>query len=216
VSKTITSFDLVLATPPKGASLFGWLCDELRSAILDGRLRRGTRLPSTRELARCSGVSRGTVVTAFDQLHSEGYLEGKTGSGTCVNSLLPEDLLHARRAVERPVCPKRSSKSLSQYARRLPVVPQTQARPARAFRAAEAGLDAFPLNLWAKISSRCLRRATRSLLSDADPCGYRPLREAISDYLGTARGVRCTSEQVIVVAGIQQALACLIHQNRES
>jgi len=95
---------------------------------------------------------------------------------------------------------------LSRYAQRLPLSGETTYRPPRAFRAAEAGLDTFPLDLWAQISSRRLRRATRSLLTDADPCGYRPLREAIADYLGTARGVKCRADQVIIGAGIQEAL----------
>ena len=206
VAKTATAFDLVLGARTSGARVSRWLCDELRSAILNGRLRRGRRLPSTRELARCFSVSRGTVVTAFEQLHAEGYLESKTGRGTYVNTLLPEDLLHPQKTAGKRVTLKNSPKLLSRYAQRLPLLPPFQSRPARAFRAAEAGLDVFPLTLWAQISSRRLRRATRSLLSDADPCGYRPLREAIADYLGTARGLRCTSDQVIVVAGIQQGL----------
>lgn len=97
MTKTAMCFDLALAAPKPGAVLFRWLCDEIRAAILDGRLKRGTRLPSTRELARRYGLSRGTVVSAFEQLHAEGYLEGGVGAGTQVNSLLPEDLLHAKR-----------------------------------------------------------------------------------------------------------------------
>src|SRR5215469_17751342 len=77
--KTSFSFDLALTPPKRGAVLFRWLCDEIRSAILDGRLKRGTRLPATRQLARHYRLSRGTVVTAFEQLHAEGYLEGQTG-----------------------------------------------------------------------------------------------------------------------------------------
>jgi GntR family transcriptional regulator/MocR family aminotransferase len=167
---------------------------------------RGMRLPSTRELARRYGVSRGTVVTAFEQLHAEGYLEGRVGAGTYVNTLLPEDFLHARRGAGTLERERKSPRSLSQYAQRLGKVAGARSQPARAFRAAEAALDAFPITLWAQIASRRLRGATRSLLADVDPRGYRPLREAVSDYLGTARGVRCTTEQVIIVAGIQQAL----------
>lgn len=95
---------------------------------------------------------------------------------------------------------------LSQYAQRLGQAANARSQPARAFRAAEAALDAFPITLWAQIASRRLRGATRTLLADVDPTGYRPLQEAISNYLGTARGVRCTAEQVIIVAGIQQGL----------
>jgi len=175
VAKTVTAFDLVLPGPAKGSTLFRWLCDGLRSAILDGCLKRGVRLPSSRELARCFGVSRGTVVSAFEQLHAEGYLETRVGEGTHVNNLLPEDFLCPPKEAGVHIVAEKSPKTLSRYAQRLPLSGETTYRPPRAFRAAEAGLDTFPLDLWAQISSRRLRRAMRSLLTDADPCGYRPL-----------------------------------------
>ena len=207
MAKTASSFDLVVRERQPGTTLFQWVYDEVRSAILDGRLRRGMRLPSTRELARRYAVSRGTVVTAFEQLHAEGYLEGNVGAGTYVNALLPEDFLQAKRG---PGTADRTKTlpppSLSQYARRLRQAADARSQPARAFRAAEPALDAFPITLWAQIASRRLRGATRTLLADVDPRGYRPLREAVSKYLGTARGVRCTTDQVIIVAGIQQGL----------
>jgi len=166
------------------------------------------RLPSTREFARRYGLGRGTVVTAFEQLHSEGYLEGKVGVGTFVNRLLPEDFLQAKRLKDTmPPSKKRiSAVPLSQYARRLGDPPHTQSLPPRAFRPATPAFDLFPLELWAQIASRRLRRATVALLADVDPRGYLPLRQAVADYLGSARGVRCTTSQVIIVAGIQQAL----------
>lgn len=206
MAKRVTSFDFAISSVPKGRALFQWLYDEVRSAILDGRLKRGMRLPSTRELALRYRVSRGTVVAAFEQLQSEGYLEGKVGAGTHVNTQLPEDLLHAKGSNKKEEAQKTHVLCVSQYARRLPAAPKIAAQPARAFRAATPALDAFPLALWAQISARRLRRVTRSFLTDADPAGYRPLREAISNYLGIARGARCMPEQVIIVAGIQQGL----------
>jgi GntR family transcriptional regulator / MocR family aminotransferase len=206
MAKTTSSFDLIIRERRPETSLFQWVYDEVRSAILDGRLKRGMRLPSTRELARRYGVSRGTVITAFEQLHAEGYLEGKVGRGTYVNTLLPEDFLHAKRGASTLDRARKFPPSLSQYAQRLGPTPDARGQPAHAFRAAEAALDAFPITLWAQIASRRLRGATRTLLADVDPRGYRLLREAVSNYLGTARGVRCTTEQVIIVAGIQQGL----------
>jgi GntR family transcriptional regulator / MocR family aminotransferase len=206
MTKMAMSFDLALAAPKPGAVLFRWLYNEIRAAILDGRLKRGTRLPSTRELARRYGLSRGTVVTAFEQLHSEGYLEGKVGEGTRVNTLLPEDLLQAKRPNVRVVPVGKSRPVLSRYAHRLISFPDIKPTPPRAFRALTPAFDAFPLALWTQIASRRLRRATRSLLGDVCPRGYWPLRVAVAEYLGSARGVRCTADQVIIVAGIQQAL----------
>src|SRR6476646_1092781 len=67
---------------------------ELRDAVLSGRLPPGSRLPSTRSIAEDLGVSRNTVMGAFDQLLAEGYLEGKVGSGTYVARVLPDEVLN--------------------------------------------------------------------------------------------------------------------------
>jgi GntR family transcriptional regulator / MocR family aminotransferase len=206
VPKTTTTFDFAMTEPPHGKPLVEWLYEEVRSAILDGRLKRGMRLPSSRELARLYGVSRGTVTSAFGQLHSEGYVQGKVGAGTSVSERLPEDLLLARQDSDIKSRERKAPTYLSQYARRLSSAPPARLQPARAFRIAEPALDSFPLSLWAQVTGRRLRRATRNLLASADAKGYLPLREAIASYLGSARGVRCTADQVIIVAGIQQAL----------
>jgi GntR family transcriptional regulator/MocR family aminotransferase len=72
------------------------LYEELRRSILRGELQPGSRLPSTRALAEERGVSRNTVLNAFEQLLSEGYVEARVGSGTCVARALPEELLTVR------------------------------------------------------------------------------------------------------------------------
>src|SRR3984893_18357605 len=74
------------------APLHRQLYTAVKRAILDGRLRPGTRLPSTRIIAEDLRISRTTVLNAFDQLSAEGYLEGKIGSGTRVASYVPGDL----------------------------------------------------------------------------------------------------------------------------
>jgi GntR family transcriptional regulator/MocR family aminotransferase len=75
------------------ATLLHWLYDEIRAAILDGRLSRGSRLPSSRSLARQHRVARGTVVAAYGRLVMEGYLAGSVGSGTYVRTAFPDELL---------------------------------------------------------------------------------------------------------------------------
>src|SRR5262249_40143455 len=135
MANTAVFYDLALTPSIPGDVLFHWLSAEIRTAILDGRLKRGTRLPSTRLLAERFGLSRGTVVTAFEQLHSEGYLEGGVGAGTRVNTLLPEDLLHAKRPIAGALRKPESQPILSEYARRLKVWPEVTPSPPRAFRA---------------------------------------------------------------------------------
>jgi GntR family transcriptional regulator / MocR family aminotransferase len=205
MTKAAGALDLSLGDLRASATIWRWLYEEIRDAILNGRLKRGSRLPATRELAKQYSVSRGTVVMAFEQLHSEGYLEGRTGDGTYVNRRLPEDFLNARPiAIVHPRS-ARNKPALSRLASRLPKVPAISVEPPRPFRP-EPALDEFPVGTWAQIAARCMRRATRRLLADSDCRGYRPLREAVADYLGEARGVRCTADQVIIVSGIQHGL----------
>ncbi len=93
--------DLALFKRDPGVTLTQWLYEELRRAILDGRLRRGTRIPATRGIATEYGVSRRIVVNVFDQLRDEGYLTAKIGAGTRVSESVPEDFLAASPARRR-------------------------------------------------------------------------------------------------------------------
>jgi GntR family transcriptional regulator / MocR family aminotransferase len=200
----------VLTLPPRGAApAYRWLCSGLRSAILEGRLRPGTRLPATRDLAKACGVSRGTIVAAFEQMKAEGYVTGRLGSGTYVNTVLPDALLDiaAPTRGSRAALPSRPRR-LSAAGRRVRPFPSSASAsgPARAFRANQPALDLFPTTLWAQIASRCLRRASTNMLRGCEPLGYTPLRKAVADYLGASRGVRCVPEQVAIVSGLQEAL----------
>ena len=208
--KQATTLPLPLPQPPPDAPRFRWFYEELRSAILAGRLQPGGRLPATRDLAREYGLSRGTIVAAFEQLASEGYVEGKTGSGTYVSQVLPEELLQVAR-VRTQAAVRRRRPSLSAYARRLQPVPPSERGPVRAFRASLPALDAFPTGLWAQVAARRLRRLSWPLLAGGDPLGYRPLRQAVAEYLNASRGVKCAWEQVLIVSGVQEALDRAAH-----
>jgi len=189
--------------------IYRQLYNELRRAILAGRLVPGTRLPSTRELASELGLSRTTVLNSFDQLVAEGYLEGQTGAGTYVSRALPEELLQIRAKAIRVVKPSHERRILSRRGEKLAVTSVTATsridKP-RAFRSGIPALDLFPFAIWARLTAQHWRRASYELLQYGDPAGYRPLREAIAAYLGASRAVRCEADQVIVVAGSQQAL----------
>ena len=88
MSQSTTALPLSLPSPA-GRELYRWIYEELRSAILDGRLHPGSRLPATRDFATSYRVSRPTIVAAFEQLKGEGYVEGRVGSGTYVSTILP-------------------------------------------------------------------------------------------------------------------------------
>src|SRR3982074_3376231 len=133
--KQATSLPLSLAAPLAGTPLYRWFYDELRSAILEGRIVPGARLPATRDLAREYRLSRATVVAAFEQLKSEGYVEGRVGAGTYVSQLLPDDFLQGgRTSTGKTAVPRRVG--WSSCARRLQLFRGSgEPRVTRAFRA---------------------------------------------------------------------------------
>jgi GntR family transcriptional regulator/MocR family aminotransferase len=189
--------------------LYRQLYNALREAMLTGQLKAGTRLPATRALAGDFGVSRNTVMNAYTQLLAEGYVEGEVGSGTYVARTLPDELLQARTSAIQAHAPIQNGRTLSQRGMRLASLRVPTPRfpsELKAFRPGMPALDAFPYELWARLLMRRWRRPQRSLLGYGDAAGYKPLREVIASYLGEARAVRCVAEQVIVVAGSQQAL----------
>jgi len=208
--KEATTLTLSLATPPPETPLYRWLYEELRSAILEGRLPPGARVPATRDLAAEYGLSRATVITAFEQLKSEGYVEGKVGAGTYVSQVLPDELLQVSQPEAQRLSHARAV-GWSSYARRLRPFPGGEPRTTHAFRANQAALDAFPTTLWAQVAARRLRRASTQLLAGGEALGYRPLREAVAEYLNASRGVKCSAEQVLIISGVQEALERTAH-----
>lgn len=183
--------------------VFRQIYDALRTAILDGRLAPGQRIPSTRALAADIGVSRLPVLTAFEQLLHEGYLVGRKGSGTFVTERIPDHLLRPRGA-SRPAprkAPRRetapAAATTAQITWDFPLVPFQLGVPA---------LDRFPHALWSRLLARHVRNETPDSWTYGDPAGERALRIAIADHLRTSRAVRCDADQILIVPGSQAAL----------
>ncbi|BDI30007.1 GntR family transcriptional regulator [Capsulimonas corticalis] len=207
------NLDRTLAAP-----LHRQIYDGVRSAILDRRLTPGERLPSTRTLAGDLGVSRRTVVDAFSQLYAEGYIDERVGAGAYVARALPEDFLNlvvpakplpeaiadtpqfSQRFLEQK---KHTSQAIAQFLRGQKL--------GRAFLLGTPALDEFPNALWGRLGARVGRRTTRHASSYQPTAGCLPLRESVAAYLGSARGVRCSPEQILIVAGSQQAIAIAAH-----
>lgn len=206
--KTEKFSDLALGPRAGNATLFRWLYDELRTAIVEGRLRAGARLPSSRSISRQHQVSRGTVVSAFEQLGAEGYVDSRVGSGSFVRGI-PDKLLEAQRG-PLPVGTGTSRATLSARGRCLARYRFFPApwlnRPAPAFRIGQPALGAFPIELWSRVAARRMRKATPSLLSRGDTLGFRPLRVEIASYLGSVRGIKCTADEIVITSGTQQSL----------
>jgi len=203
----------VLALPPLDRAaarpLQAQLYDGLRDAVLTGRLAPGYRLPAVRRLAADLGVSRNTVLWAFDRLVAEGYLKARVGDGTYVARTLPEDLLHARGSTAVLWGTAPPAAILSERGRRLAAAGDLSwalAAERRAFHPGMPDVAAFPRKEWARLLARRARTNAPLLVGYGDPWGFRPLREAIAAYLGAARGVACSPDRVIVVAGSQQGI----------
>ncbi len=189
------------------APVFRQIYLQVRSAILSGKFRPGTKLPSTRELSVQLGVSRSAVVSSFEQLLAEGYASARKGAGTYIASDLPEPFgaIHDHRKRQIPVGKiTTSAPDLGDF---VDVTTQSDERP---FNLGRTLIDARTAELWRKLSARTLRSFGRHHLGYADPHGMLELRKCVCDYLQAARAVRCEPEQVIITAGTQQALDIVI------
>lgn len=187
----------------------------LRGAILSGRLRSGSRLASTRTLAGELGVSRNTVLQAYEQLVAEGYAGGREGSGTYVAEALPaRPAARAAAASAAAEAHAGAPPRLASWGRRLAAaVPHRQAtwslpreRVACDFRYGEPAYADLPLETWARLLGRRARRLSVKRLAYQPPGGAPELREALAGYLARARGVVCAPEQIVVTQGSQQAI----------
>jgi GntR family transcriptional regulator/MocR family aminotransferase len=194
----------------RDAPLYRQIYGRIRLMILNGQLRGGMRLPSTRELADSLRLSRSTVQNAFDQLLAEGYLEGRIGSGTYVVEL-PAAQQRQQTGNSAQSADRAKNRAISGRGRDFVTTErslsgQTTAAPSSAFRIGLPALDRFPRGVWGRLLGGRWREGGDALLGYLEPSGYRPLREAIAGYLGAARGIHCSPDQVVIVAGSQQAL----------
>ncbi|WP_158748995.1 PLP-dependent aminotransferase family protein [Acidobacterium sp. S8] len=205
MSKTVSSFELTLNSRPQHQTLTTWLYGELRLAILVGRLGPGTRLPASRDFASQYGLSRGTVVSVLERLQAEGYVSSRVGLGTWVNHIAAPP--PTQRMTSTP--PAYIRRVISAYVQPKPFVDLAFPEGVRPFRIGNPATNEFPSEIWGRIAANRARNFRSWLKTEADRRGYRPLRDAIAEYLRTSRGVRCSSEQIMIVSGIQQALDLL-------
>ncbi|NJR17641.1 MAG: PLP-dependent aminotransferase family protein [Calothrix sp. CSU_2_0] len=183
--------------------------EELRQAILWGKLSPGKRIPSTREIAKFLGISRSTVTQSYEQLLSEGYLETIIGSGTYVCTQLPDDLLESQ-PVKTTATITRPEVKLSRYGETLlqtESVPRINEKKIEInFHYGRPNFSNFPIKSWKKLLSKHCNSGLNWLDYSIEPLGYKPLREAIVSYISRVRAVNCQPEQILITNGTQQAL----------
>jgi GntR family transcriptional regulator/MocR family aminotransferase len=185
--------------------LVAQLTSQLRSLIAAGRLAKGRALPSSRRLASDLGVSRNTVTYAFEQLAAEGYLEASHGRRPVVTVDGAERIEGAGAVASRV---RSASPLLSPWAAQLRQTdwPMSYQAPLKPLRPGHGDFREFPNEVWA----RCLRRsAVRAARRELGPVNRTRLREALTHYLATSRGVRATADQIMVLPSAQAALTLI-------
>ena len=188
--------------------LYQQLTEEIRSAVLERRLKPKQKLPSSRSLAKSLTISRSTVTQCYEQLESEGYLQTLGGSGTYVCHQLVDEWLDLP-PIELTNKPPNKDLTLSEFGQSLISINRLQVSEPDyeiSFRYGNPAISYFPIQQWRKLLNRHCNNSAALLNYTADAGGYFPLRVEIADYLGRSRVVRCTPEQVIIVNGSQQAL----------
>ena len=192
-----------LELPARGRLLA--LHGQLRAAILDGRLRGGQALPSTRGLALSLGVSRNTVVSAYDRLLSEGYVSARPGAGYVVSDVL------SSRTVPRRAQPDGGDPRLHPRWREatLPAPISGMAAARYDLRVGLPDTSRFPFDIWRRLSARALRTLSRTpAIYDAAE-GRLSLRAAIAGHISFTRAVACSADDIMVTNGAQQAFDLL-------
>jgi len=179
-------------------ALYEQLARALKRAILEGRFAAGSHLPATRQLARMLAVSRNTVLSAYELLCAEQLAVARGGSGTRVADVGAPRTRSVRSAAPRP----------SRYAaraRRLgpATLGVTRGRPRYNLQYGVPLLNPRLYNSW---RTKLAAAALRTPPAYPPPAGLPALRAAICDYLARRRGFVCGVEDVVIVAGTQQAL----------
>lgn len=177
----------------------------IRQLILDGALGPGKPLPASRALSKSLDVSRDTVEAAYAQLHAEGFIERRVGSGSFVAEMTEFTTGHSRSkrdALLRNQAPNLSKRGAAMF-RSGGVRELLAPRP---FAHGVPETRTFPLQLWERLERQILKEAGTHALLPSNPQGAEPLRRAIADYVNLERGARATTDRVLVLTSSQQAM----------
>lgn len=179
----------------------------LRDLMLSGAIATGTRLPATRTLAGDLGISRTTVIDAFERLLAEGLIVSRVGSGTFVSDILDRERPRPAAAADRQPAQQKAPQLARAMGWAIANFTQRERLPhrPRAFVTALPAFDAFPMAQWARVAAKHWRGTREEVMGYGEPFGHSRLREAIATHLRGNRGITCTKDQIFVVGGAQQA-----------
>lgn len=187
--------------------VFEQICAAIRARAVSGQLTPGSKLPATRVFATELGVSRSTIVTAYDQLVAEGYLSSQQGSGYRLCASGEVELGPARSTQQTAV----SKTQISAGGRQDPVPQPDIATHPLPFRAGTPDMRLFPHRQWAKTVARLCRSDPQSMFEGGSGFGSLALRQAICDHVAEWRGISADPDQVIVTAGATDAIEICLH-----
>ncbi|TKI03496.1 MocR-like pyridoxine biosynthesis transcription factor PdxR [Martelella alba] len=183
--------------------------DALQGAIAERAIAPGARLPASRDLAVELGVSRNTVLVAYEQLQSEGYLQTRAGSGTFICDVLPEPCPTTQTASPGVKSSPLSHRYLSRRGNRLLSRSGVGTHQWGAFMPGVPDVSHFPGDIWRKIERRIGSRLPVASLSYSHHGGFAPLQQALVEYLRVVRSVHCRADQILITAGTHQSLDLL-------
>ena len=199
-------------------SLQDQLFNQIRQRIIEGYLKPGTRLPASRTLAADLKLSRNTIVSVYDRLIAEGYLESHPPVGTFVAvSFMQDNACHRQGSMRTSLsgrddvpagAPSRRA-AMHFKGRRHKVISPGRGAMAYDFWIGRPDARLFPIQDWMRNMRRKLRDMQHGNAAYVDPAGLAVLREAIADHVGGARGIRTSAQQIIIVNGTQEALTLL-------
>lgn len=194
-----------------------WLAGRLRLAVADGRLPVGSRLPASRVLAGELGVSRGVVTEAYQRLVEDGQVAGRGRGGTVVVAAPASAEAIAEPGSAGPPRAGAAGADLFTGRPRSDVFDVLRAAPARIdLSPGVPDLAGFPRAAWLRAERAVLAELSASDLGYGDPRGTPALRRAIAGWLARNRGIRVAADEVVVVAGVAQALGLLSRALREN
>ncbi len=205
--------ELLLQRLERGVSvsLYRQVYDILRQLILVGDLPAGTKLAASRELAKDIGLSRNTVLAAYEQLQAEGYVMSASGSGTFVADTMPAPptVVHAPVAAETDDYATQAHLTLSRRGAALVHTALASDKQWGAFVPGVPDVTLFPYATWMRLLRRHWRQPEPALLTYAHGAGYMPLRQVLAEHLRLARSVRCEAGQVVLTNGIHQSISLI-------
>ena len=200
-------FELDLSLPKKGSrALLRSLHDQLRAAIIEGRLQAGVRLPASRTLAQSLSVSRNTVVLAYEMLVSEGYLVTNASAGTSVADVRPKQA--KQKAVLDNGKPDHRLTPFWQNFGKSEIKDDNS--PARYdFRPGYPDMSQFPFDVWRRLTTRAARSESRRPILKSEPQGSWTLRQAIASHVSYSRAVACSPDDIVVTSGFRHTVDML-------